>query len=296
MQQASLLSCSHEKLVLDQDRGEKICSQCGKVVEQRMNDERAELFYDNFMENSHVGGATSLAIHDRGLSTMIGQANHDAAGNPLAYETQHVLRRMRVWDSRSKTKSSSERNLRIALMEMRKLKEKLSLSDAVIERASYLYRKASEINLIQGRTVKSIVGACMYAACRDMNAHRTIREISKNLHERNKSVAKSYRVLFRKLNLTVAIADPTKNIIKIANNLKIPESAKREAMLIFDMLNEKEVIAGKRPDAVAAAIIYIVCIKSNLDFSQNTISKMSGVSGITIRNRVKEFTKYVRLV
>lgn len=297
MQQSSfLISCSHEKLAYDQDRGEKICTKCGRVIEQRMNDERPESFYDNFMENARTGAATSLAMHDRGLSTMIGKVDCDAAGKPLVLEMQHALKRMRVWDSRSKIKSTSERNMRIALGEMGKLKEKLGLNDAVIERASFLYRKSSEANLIQGRTVKSIVGACMYAACRDMNAHRTIIEIANHLHEKRKTIAKSYRMLFRKLGLSVPIADPTQSIIKIANNLNISESAKREAVLIYDTLNEKEVIAGKRPQAVAAAIIYMVCIKSNLDLSQNAISKMSGVSGITIRSRVKEFSKYVKLI
>ncbi len=296
MQRSSfLLSCSHEKLAYDQDRGEKICTKCGKVIEQRISDERAEIFHDNFMENARTGAATSLTMHDRGLSTMIGKVDCDSDGKPLVLEMRHALKRMRVWDSRSKVKSTSERNLRIALGEMSKLKEKLGLNDAIIERASFLYRKSSEANLIQGRTVKSIVGACMYAACRDMNAHRTIIEISNHLHEKRKTIAKSYRVLFRKLGLSVPMADPTQSIIKLANNLNISEAAKREAVLIYDTLNEKKIIAGKRPEAIATAIVYMVCIKTNANVSQNVISKTSGVSAITIRNRVKEFSKYVKL-
>lgn len=261
-----------------------------------MNDERPELHHDNSLENVRTGPATTLAIHDRGLSTIIGKANHDATGKPFSQDMQRTLRRMRLWDSRSKTRTSSEQNLRIALGEMGKLKEKMGLSDSIIERASFLYRKSSDANLIRGRSVKSVVGACIYAACRDMDTHRTIIDISRHLQERRKVVAKTYRTLFRELGLSTPMADPIKSIIKFANNLKIPESAKRDAVLIFDILSENKVVAGKKPDAVSAASVYMACIRTNVNMSQQTISRVSGVSTVTIRNRVNEFSKYVKLI
>ena len=261
-----------------------------------MNDERSELSHDNFMENTRTGPATTLAMHDRGLYTMMGKLNHDAAGKSFSNEMQQTVRRMRMWDSRSKTRTSSEQSLRIALGEMGKLKEKMGLSDAVVERASFLYRKSSDADLIRGRSVKSIVGACMYAACRDMDTHRTIIEISKHLQERRKLVARSYRTLFRELRLSVPMADPIKSIIKFANNLKIPESAKREAVSIFGILSENDVVAGKNPDAVSAAAVYMACIRTNVNMSQQVVSKVSRISTVTIRNRVSEFSKYVKLI
>ena len=296
MQQIPSLSCYHERLVCDQYRGEKVCVECGEVIEQKMNDERPELSYDNFMENTRTGPATTLAMHDRGLSTMMGKGNHDAAGKPLSHEMQYNVRRMRMWDSRSKIKTTSEHNLRIALGEMGKLREKMGLSDAIIERAAFLYRKASEANLVRGRSVKSVVGACIYAACRDMDTHRTIIEISKHLQEKRKSVARSYRTLFQELGLSTPMADPIKSIIKFANNLKIPESAKRDAISIFDTLYEKKIVAGKKPDAVSAAAIYMACIRTNVNISQQTISEISGISTVTIRNRINEFSRYVKLI
>lgn len=294
--QSSLITCSHDKLVFDQDRGESVCSECGEVTEQRMNDERPELIYDDSIDNRRTGPATTLAIHDRGLSTMMGKSNHDATGKPFSHEMQRNVRRMRLWDSRTKIRTSSENNLRTALGEIGKLKEKMGLSDAVVERASFLYRKSSEANLIRGRSVKSVVGACMYAACRDMDTHRTIIDISKHLQERRKVVAKSYRTLFRELGLSTPLADPIKGIIRFANNLKIPESAKREAVSIFDILSEKDVVAGKKPDAVSAAAIYMACIKTNASISQQAISRVSGISTVTIRNRINEFSRHVKLI
>ena len=292
----TLSVCLHQKLVCDKDLGEQICINCGEVLEQKMNDARAESSYDSFMENTRTGPATSLTMHNRGLSTIIGKSNHDFVGKPLGYQMKHSMNRMRLWDSRSQVKTTSERNLKNALYEMAKLKEKMSLSDAIIERAAYLYRKAAKARLVRGRTIKSVVGACMYVACRDMNTTRTIIDISNHLQEKRKLIAKSYRMLFQNLRLTVSITDPINNIIKFANNLQLPEITKREAIKIFDILKEKELTAGKKPDAVAATMIYMACIRTNVNLSQSEISRISGISVVTIRNRFNDFRKYVKLV
>jgi transcription initiation factor TFIIB len=287
--------CLHQKSVCDKDRGEQICVGCGEVFEQKMNDEQVTSS-NNFLENTRTGPATSLTRHDRGLSTIIGKTNRDFVGKPLGYEMNQSMRRIRMWDSRSQTKTTSEKNLRSALYEMINLKEKMGLSDAIIERSAYLYRKAAKAGLVRGRTVKSVVGACMYAACRDMGNTRTIIDIADHLQERRKLIAKSYKMLFQNLRLTVSITDPIKNIIKFANNLQLPEPTKREAIKIFDELKEKDLTAGKKPDSVAASVIYMACIKTNVNLSTSEISKIAGISGVTIRSRFNDFRKYVRLV
>ncbi len=292
----TLSVCLHQKLVCDKDLGEQICINCGEVLEQKMNDERAESSYDNFMENTRTGSAISLTMHDMGLSTIIGKSNHDFVGKSLGYEMKQSMNRMRLWNSRSQAKTTSERNLRSALYEITKLKEKMGLSDAVIDRAAYLYRKAAKARLVRGRTIKAIVGACMYAACRDMDATRTIIEIADHLQERRKLIARSYRMLFQNLRLTVAIPNPINRIIKFANNLQLPEITKRDAIKIFDTLKENELTAGKKPDSVAATVIYMACIRTNINLSQSEISRISGISAVTIRNRFNDFRKYVIVV
>jgi len=55
------------------------------------------------------------------------------------------------------------------------------------------------------------------------------------------------------------------------------------------------VTAGKNPDGVASTIIYMACIKTCEHISQQQISKISGITAVTIRNRCKEFRKYINL-
>ena len=93
---------------------------------------------------ARTGAGTSLTMHDMGLSTVIGAANKDSTGKPLSASVKSSIERLRTWDSRSQAHSSADRNLRQALNEMDKLKDKLALTDAVIEKATYIYRKAME--------------------------------------------------------------------------------------------------------------------------------------------------------
>ncbi|HET9008890.1 MAG TPA: TFIIB-type zinc ribbon-containing protein [Nitrosarchaeum sp.] len=286
-----VIPCRDSIIVTDFETGEMICQSCGEILQERLTDERKES--TSFTHDEHM--PTTLTMHDMGLSTIIGKSNHDSVGKPLGHEMRQSMKRMRTWDSRSQAKTSSEKNLRIALYEMLKLKEKLGLSDVVIDRAAYLYRKAAKAHLVRGRTIKSIVGACMYIACRDMETTRTIIDISNHLQEKRKVIARAYRLLFQNLMLTVPVTDPINCIIKYANNLQIPEITKREAIKIFDFLKEKELTAGKNPHAVAATVIYMACIKTDANLLQHEITKVSGITGITIRNRVQDFKKYVDL-
>jgi len=292
-----ILTCNESIKITDFETGEVICQNCGKVLQDKIsNDTKDNNSFANSEYASHFGSKSSLRFHDMGLATIIGKFNHDSKGKPIDYKMRPAMKRMRLWDSRSYTKNSSERNLRIALSEMERLKEKLSLPDAIIERSAYIYRKAARAQLVRGRTINGIVGACVYAACREMDVTRTIVDISNNLQGNRNSLAKDYRILFQNLKLTVSVPDPIRCIVKIANNLNISENTKREAIHIFDTLKEKKLIAGKKPNSVAATVIYMAGIKTGINLSQQKISKVSGITGVTLRNRYKEYTKHVKLI
>ena len=248
-------SCIHLTSLFDNNTGEQICRKCGQILDNNMID----YSYDGFNEdlkNLRTGPKISITIHDGGLSTVIGRSNFDSSGKAVSHGMKGNLSRMRMWDSRSKFSSTAHWNLSIALVEINKLKEKMSLSDAIIERAAYFYRKASEKKLIRGRTVKGIVGACIYAACRDLGTTRSIIEISKCMAERRNIIARSYRLLFQQLSLEVPVPDPTSSIVRFSNNMELSEKIKRDAIFILDTLKENQVIAGKNPDAIAATVIY----------------------------------------
>jgi len=181
--------------------------------------------------------------------------------------------------------SSADRNLRQALNEMDKLKDKLALTNAVIERAAYIYRKAMEKKLVRGRSIQGLVAACLYASCRNTETPRTLNDIAKGINIRRKDVARCYRLIFRELELKMPVVDPVKGVSRIASIAGLGEKSKRKAIAILNDAKKGGIVAGKDPMGIAAAALYLACIMTGEVKSQKEISIASGVTEVTIRNR-----------
>ncbi len=280
-------ACNKSSLVIDENTGEKLCSTCGVVVSENRESGGPEWrsFANDGGNKSRVGSGTSITIHDMGLSTMISPINIDATGKPLSSTMKKSIDRLRTWNTRSQVNSSSDKNLRQALSEMDKLKDKLSLSDAVIEKAAYTYRKANEKKLVKGRSVNGLVAACVYAACRDAETPRTLDDVADGINVRRKDVARCYRLIFRELDLKIPIADPVNGVARIASEAGLGERTKRKAIALLNKAKKIGMAAGKDPMGLAAAALYLACITDGGNTTQRNISDASGVTEVTIRNR-----------
>jgi transcription initiation factor TFIIB len=280
-------SCGYKKIVTDQNTGELFCGKCGFVVTEKISDTGAEWrsFSNDESNRTRVGAGTSLTMHDMGLSTIIGKANKDATGKPLSSGVKSSIERLRTWDSRSQAHSSADRNLRQALNEMDKLKDKLALTNAVIEKAAYIYRKAMERKLVRGRSIQGLVAACLYASCRNTETPRTLDDIAKGINIRRKDVARCYRLILRELDLKMPVVDPVKGVSRIASIAGLSEKSKRKAIVILNEAKKEGIVAGKDPMGIAAAALYLACISIGESKSQKEISIASGVTEVTIRNR-----------
>ena len=280
-------SCGGKKIVSDQDTGELFCGKCGFVITDKIADTGAEWrsFANDESNRARTGAGTSLTMHDMGLSTIIGAANKDATGKPLSSSVKSSIQRLRTWDSRSQAHSSADRNLRQALNEMNKLKDKLALTNAVIEKAAFIYRKAMEKKLVRGRSIQGLVAACLYASCRTTETPRTLDDIANGINIKRKDVARCYRLIYRELELKMPVVDPIKGVSRIASNAGLGEKTKREAISILNEAKRTYITAGKDPMGIAAAALYLACISTGEVKSQKLISNASGVTEVTIRNR-----------
>jgi len=288
-------SCGKTKILTDDNSGEMFCGSCGFVITEKIASTGAEWrsFSQDETNRARTGAGTSLTMHDMGLSTVIGSVNKDATGKPLSASMRSSIERLRTWDSRTQAHSSSDRNLRQALNEMNKMKDKLALTDAVIEKAAYIYRKAMEKKLIRGRSILGLVAACLYASCRNTETPRTLDDMANGINVRRKDVARCYRLIFRELELKIPVPDPKKGVARIASLADLSEKTKRKAIEILEKAKQVGMIAGKDPMGIAAAALYIACISNNETKSQKEISLASGVTEVTIRNRCAGLRKII---
>jgi transcription initiation factor TFIIB len=113
-----------------------------------------------------------------GLATVIGKSNRDASGHLLDAEMRAIMQRLRTWDLRTHSHSPADRNLIRAFGELNIIRDRLALSEAVVEKAAYIYRRVHDRGLIRGRTISGIMAAAIYAACREIGTPYSLRDIA----------------------------------------------------------------------------------------------------------------------
>src|ERR671920_1660830 len=204
----SICNSNDQMLVTDSESGEIICANCGMVMLDNVQESCPEwrTFATTDEPNnsrSRTGMPTSLARHDMGLATMIGSEDKDASGRKIDAAMRFTMNRLRTWDRRSQTDTSTERNLRQAFSELNRLKDKLGLPDSVIEKTAYIYRKVQERGLVRGRTISSVLAAAAYIACREMGMSRTLDDIADLNNIKHKELARTFRLLVLELDLKV---------------------------------------------------------------------------------------------
>jgi len=279
--------CSKKGIITDSTTGEMFCAKCGFVITERVDNQGPERTFSDSTNKSRTGDRITLTRHDRGLSSIINPINKDSTGKPLSASMKSSLQRLRLWDNRSNANSSVDRNLQKALSDLLKMKEKLSLSDAIAEKAAYIYRKALEKKLSRGRSIMALIAAALYAACRESGTPRTIKEVSSEINIRRRDLAVSYRMLLRELDLKMPVLDSVQCIARIASQVGISEKTKRHAIKILNKAEETKSSAGKDPMGLAASSLYLASLKTGEKISQKQVALASGVTEVTIRNRCK---------
>jgi transcription initiation factor TFIIB len=291
---SNCLRCGKNSLLTDGVTGEQFCGKCGYVVSEKLNESGPE--WRSFQTESganpaRTGSPSSLLMHDMGLSTVINPVNKDATGKPLSTSMKNTIERLRTWDSRSQSHEPEDRNLRQALNELTRMKDKITLSTNVLEKASYLYRKALEKKLVRGRSISAMIAASVYAACRDTETPRTLSDVADAANVKRKDIARCYRLLHYELQLKMPVVNPIQCISRISSKLELSEKTKRHAIKVLQEAQDNKESAGKDPMGLAATALYIACLKHGGSITQRDLAEAAGVTEVTIRNRFKGFKK-----
>lgn len=281
---------AENRIITDLDAGEMICSECGLVLSNNIQDTKQE--WRNFMDNEisknrkRTGAPTSLARHDMGLYTTMGKGRKDASGNVLDSSALSLMKRLRTWDLRSQ--ASVNGNLRLAFDQLDILKDKLGLPSSIIEKTAYIYRKARNSGLVRGRETRIVIAAALYLACRQQGIPRTLKEICLISNVKRRAVSREYRDIIFDLDMNIPIIDPLKCITRIANQLNLSGKIKHDAVAIMNAATKNTFSAGKNPMGLAATILYQSCLINGYDsIGQAVFAQTAGVTEVTIRNIFK---------
>ena len=277
--------CNSSNLIYDESRGEVICGDCGLLVEEKMVDTSHELrSFDKSDKKSRGGAPISLQKFDKGLTTNVGEIS-DIYKLDSTQQTRKYLR-LKKWQERVST--SIERNLRLAMSELRRVASFLDLPSVVRDEAARIYNFVLQRGLVRGRSMESVIAACIYAACRSYNIPRTLDEISTASEVERKEIGRTYRFIIRKIGLKVKPSSPKDYISRFASTLHLSPKTQNEALKILQKAEISELTSGRGPAGIAAAALYVAALLNDEKKTQREVADVAGITEVTIRNRYKE--------
>ncbi|MGB6628493.1 MAG: transcription initiation factor IIB [Nitrososphaeraceae archaeon] len=283
--------CNSDTVIFDMVSSEFVCSSCGCVANDKFFNIEHNGGYSTqseYNDRSRTGMPESLAIHHKGLSTLIGMGDTDARGKALEPAQKMKMQRLRTWNNRSQLNDSISRNLEKALKFLNNFGDKLYLSQAVLESAAYIYRKAAIKKLAKGRSTLGLVGAALYAACRETATPKTISDVAAVCNLSSKDVMSHYKLILRELSLQMPVLHGPDYVTLIANRLNLSEKTKREALKIYSQVQQNRISIGKNPRALAGAVIYLASQNCSEFLRQVEICQVADISTVSLRKRCKE--------
>jgi transcription initiation factor TFIIB len=279
-------------MTVDEKRGEIVCKSCGLVLDENMVDTSPEWreFSEDGEDHRRAGAPATFTKADMGTGTTIGSGS-EIYNLPGAQRRRFL--RLREWQNRAST--SLERNLRYALVELKRVASMLNLPPSIEEESARIYNLAVRKTLVRGRSMESVVVGAIYIASRRFNLPRSLSEICKITGANKRDVGKTYRFIARSLNIKLLPSGPVDYIPKFANRLNFSASTQTKAVEILKKAQALELTSGRGPIGLSAAALYVASLLTGEKRTQREIADAVGVTEVTIRNRYKEIIEKLGL-
>ncbi len=285
--------CGGINLILNKEKGEITCRDCGLVIEEKMIDfdqEWREFDHEQADKRRRTGAPMTYTKYDKGLGTTVG---HEADIYKLGGKDRNKFFRLRKWQYRVST--AIERNLKLALAELKRVASYLKLPSGVEEESARIYTLAVQRGLVRGRSMESVVAGALYAACRRHEVPRTLDELSEASGIDKKEIGRTYRFITRELGIRILPSNPVDYIARFASALKLSAETQTKAVEILEKAQKAELTSGRGPTGIAAASLYVAALINNEKRTQREVADVAGVTEVTIRNRYKELLKELKL-
>ena len=285
-------------------------SHTGLVLSDRIVDTRSEwrtfASDENGDDPSRVGAVADPLLNGSQLDTVI------SARDGYSGRAKELSRAQ----SKNAT-TKSERNLIAAYKEIGAMSEAIGLPKVVSDIAKQLYKKIEDSKQLKGKTIQSIIAACIFIACRKANVPRTFKEICALTKVPKNEIGRVYKTIEKLLiadaqaNATVNGLDmpnvnpvaPPRNpgdvytptastnasdlMIRFCNRLQLSASIQATCVELARRMAEAGTLAGRSPISIAAAGIFFISWLMGKGKSAKDVGEAAGVSEGTVRNAYK---------
>ena len=284
-------SCSSSAVLYDQLRGEQICTRCGLVIVERVFELEPEWRRrpGEELERADVTAGIDVTQHDFGLGSKF-----DLSGD-LSPSWRARLRRMQLWQRRSRASTYGERSLREALVELDKFCEDLSLPKGVKAEISTLYRRARAARLTGGRETHQVLAALTFVTCKLRGLPRTEGEVSRALaarsglreREASRNLHRLTNFFVQKLKLELPHVSTDDYIDRFATQLGLSKRTVERAHGFHRDL-PRSFTQGRAPLQLAAAVLYLA---AEIGGEKIPLKKIADAAGVGISSISKNVAR-----
>ena len=279
-------NCGSFALYVDPVRGERVCDNCGFVVDESLVDQGPDWTTFEGDDRIRAGPPPSVMAPDKGLGSMVGNGLRDAKGNPIDARSVAALNRLRrvsQWTRYDRT----ERALAPGLAQLSSLSSRLGLAPAFRERAAIILRKAIEAGLSRGRSMDAIVAAVVYLAAKQLGAPRGLHELSEATGVTVHRISLTAKVVSRELGVFSRASRAEDFVPRFASQLGLDPRAGERALGLVAQVKDSKVLEANSPVGIAAGALYLASEELGVPLTQAQIARLTGVSEVTIRKHYR---------
>jgi transcription initiation factor TFIIB len=284
--------CKGDNVFIDL-KGASVCQDCGSVQGFTLDKNPEWINGDEGgCENDRCGNATSYFFPQSSLGTNIKSHKYDK------------VKMVHDWSQMP----YKERSLYEVFQYIDASCDKAGIVKSIIDNAKILYKHISDIKCTNGKSIiirglnrKSLIAACVYNGAKNQGLPRTSKEIADIFGLTVKQVTKGNRKYDNLIDNYKYINENKSNLAinyidRFGSKLKIPSNVLDHAKQISVNIAKLDIASGHQPPSVASASLMIALKLASLEIDKKIISKLFGISDVTITKTYKKILEYEYII
>ncbi len=275
------------EIIVDEARGEVICTSTGEIIGTLIdyNPEWRDFPDTNAPSRSRVGSPLTHQMHDYGVASYIARRDVYRLGTKNRRLHLSMIRHNAA--NRIKGHKREIRALQILRIEG----SRLNLPQRTLETASEYIKKVVRKRLGRGEMIRAYIAAAIFIASRVTGVPRSFSSIIRELNVEEEKARHAYRAIIELHGgkIKARVYKPVDYIPMISTKLGLSKSTQELMYRLARAVEKLNLIHGKSPIAITAAIAYISSSINGEKKNQREIADAIGsFTDVAIRNRYRE--------
>jgi len=283
--------CGNKVLLTNRVIGEVVCSTCNTVVEDALIDDGKERVVgsEDFEKKSRTGSPFDPRVVNH-LSTEIGN-RADLSKLPSDVRRQML----RIREKNGWITNSLDQNINMGFQLIKSITSFLGLVDNVEKEAARIYRLAAEKGVTRYTTNEALAAACVFLSAKVNALPKTLGDLKEATGLEKKIVSKTYKMVARKLEIRLLPNTPFDFLNRFSSALKLEPVVQTGAVKLIEKMEKLALWSGKNPTSIAATALYLSALMEKTKITQRQVVEVSGITETTLRSRVKEMVKELKI-